>query len=75
MAKTAKLTLTEYAAIEARGARVYWHRASIERVGDVYKMSGPSGVHTLHRHSTGLDRLNTHWVAFANHTANLYPKG
>lgn len=75
MAQTAKLTLTEYAAIEARGARVYWHRASVERVGDVYKMEGPSGIHTLQRNATSLDRLNAHWTTFAKHPANLYPKG
>lgn len=72
MKNPAALTLTEFAAIDARGARTHYKRAVLERIGDVYRMYGPSGVHTLQRVATDLDRLNAHWVNFAEHPANDY---
>lgn len=60
------LTLTDFSAVEARGGRVYWGRAHVRRDRDHYVMEGPSGVHTLLRAATDLERLNAHWVTFAS---------
>lgn len=63
------LSLTDYASIDARAARVHYGFASIRRERDLYIMEGKSGTHTLHRDVTSLDRLNAHWVPFAERNA------
>ncbi|QWY83625.1 hypothetical protein [Rhizobium phage RHph_X2_26] len=70
-AKTSKaeLTFNEFVGIDARGSRVHFGHACIYRAGDVYVMEGKTGRHTLQRVATDLDRLNAHWIAFAERNA------
>lgn len=65
-AHPAALTVTDFAAIEARGAVVHFGHASLRRSGDRYVMEGRTGRHTLGRMATDLDRLNGHWTKFAD---------
>jgi hypothetical protein len=77
----AALTLTDFAALLARGSRIHFDHASIEvkRVPVVgaqgeterrFVMEGRSGVHSLLVDATDLDRLNAHWTTFATHELN-----
>lgn len=68
----AKLTHKDFAAIEARGAVVHFELASVRRDGDYFLIEGVSGVHTLTRSATDLERLNAHWLGFI--TKNRYPE-
>ena len=80
-AKKAALTLTDFAALCARGSRIHFARASVEvkrlpvvRAPDAterrFGMEGPSGVHSLLVDATDLDRLNAHWTTFATDERN-----
>ena len=79
---SAMITETEFAALVARGARVHFNRATLELKRVPYGpdnterrfvMEGPSGVHSLLYDATDLDRLNAHWIVFANDPRNDYP--
>lgn len=63
----ATLTFNEFVGIEARGNRVHFGFASVERKGDMYVMEGKTGKHTIARNplSDDFTRLNAHWVPFA----------
>lgn len=46
--------------------------ADLERQGDKFVMSGPSGVHVLDVHMTSLERLNAHWAGFCADPRNQF---
>lgn len=69
------LTHTEYEFLRAgRIVTVHGNRATLTLSGKGqdarFVMEGPSGKHTLLVDATDLNRLNAHWVNFANHTLN-----
>jgi hypothetical protein len=46
--------------------------ADLERQGDTFIMTGPSGTHRLDVHMTNLERLNAHWAGFCADTRNHF---
>lgn len=74
MANSPKLNLTDFASLLARGSRIHFERASLQVIDGCFVMEGPSGKHCLAVEVTDLVRLNGHWVTFAKHPENAYPR-
>lgn len=80
--KSATLSLTDFAALTARGSRIHHQRASLQVLqtsqnGQTperrFVMEGPSGTHTLLVDATDLERLNAHWTVFCSDSRNQHP--
>lgn len=47
---------------------------TLEEKDDEYIMTGGTGYHTLHKPSTGADRLGAHWVGFVKNNGGFRPR-
>lgn len=73
-ANKARLTHAQWAGIQTgRIARVHFERATIEKRGNRFLMTGPTGEHSIDIDSSSLDRVNAHWVSFVSDPRNQYP--
>ena len=73
---TVSLTKLEYEFLRAGCVqRIQCNHATLTDFGEGqdarFMMEGPSGKHSLLIEATDLDRLNAHWVPFANHELNV----
>jgi hypothetical protein len=65
--------LTEYdLGLLKAGATFCAELADLERQGDMFVMTGPSGTHRLDVHMTNLERLNAHWAEFYTDPRNHF---